>query len=317
MKRHNQILSGILVAQIIISVIVFWPRSAAGGSGEPLFPDLGISDVVSLTVTDNDGNNIALQKAAGNWVIPEADDYPVDGTKVDSLLDSISNLTGDRLVTTTESSHRQLQVAPEDFLRRIDFQTADGDRIVIYLGSSPSYGASHFRVAGQSETYLTDELSSFDVSATASTWIDASYLNIPLTDIVRMTLENANGTFVFRQDAEGNWTTVGLAEGETLVETRVTAAVRQAASINMVRPLGMEEQASYRMDDPNAVVTLETADATISLIVGATDPLDDTYAVKSSESSYYVSVSDFNMNTLVENSRDDFIELMPEPTPGN
>jgi hypothetical protein len=315
MKRHNQILTGILVVQIIISVIVFWPRAAEGGSGEPLFPDLEINDVVSLSVTDSDGNSTALSKIAGNWVITEADDYPADGTKIDTLLEGISSLTGDRLVTTTESSHRQLQVAPDDFLRRIDFQTSEGDRFIIYLGSSPSYGASHFRVAGQNEAYLTDELSAFDISAAASAWIDPLYVDIPLTDVVRVTLENENGSFVFRQDEEGNWSTVGLAEGETLAETRVTATIRQAASVRMARPLGLEEQASYGMDDPSAIVTLETADATITLTVGALDSLEETYVVKSSESPYYVSVNDFNMSNLVENSREDFVELAPEPTP--
>ena len=315
MKRHNQILIGILVVQIVVSVIVFWPRAAEGGSGEPLFPDLESGDVVSLSVTDSDGNSTTLQKIAGNWVIPEADDYPADGTKVDSLLDKISSLTGDRLVTTTESSHRQLQVAPDDFLRRIDFQTSAGDRIVVYLGSSPSYGASHFRVAGQNEAYLTNELSAWDINAAASGWIDTAYMDIPSADLVRVTLENENGTFVFRQDEEGNWSTIGLAEGETLVETRVTATVRQATSVNISRPLGLEEQASYGMDDPSAVVTLETADRTVSLTIGAQDPLDDTYVVKSSESPYYVSVSDFGVSNLIENNRDDFIELALEPTP--
>lgn len=313
MKRHHQILAGILAIQIILSVIVFWPRSAATGQSEPLFPDLKADDIVTLAITDAEGKSITLRKVTGNWVLPEADDYPAQADKITPLLEDIAGLTTVRLVTRTAASHKQLQVAPDDFQRRIEFETTDGEKQAFYLGSSPSYGATHFRRADRNETYLTNEITTWEASATAASWIDTVYLSVSQEDVTKMTLQNGNGTFVFTKDEEDKWSMAGLAEDETLDDVKVGAAVRQATSVTMVRPLGKQEQATYGMDAPQAVVTLETAEKTVTLRVGAQDPDDNSYVVISSESPYYVRVSEYGVKDLVEKARDDF--LQPPPTP--
>jgi len=314
-KRHNQILAGILVIQVLLSVVVFWPRSTSAVESEPLFPDLESDDIVALTITDAEDNTIALRQVTGNWVLPNADNYPAQEDNITTVLDKIAGLTTDRLVTRTDASHKQLQVAPDDFVRRIEFEGADGTRQTLYLGSSPSYGATHFRLDGQSETYLTSDITTWETNATASSWIDTTYVNIPQADVITMTLENANGTFVFTKDEEGNWTMDGLTADETLAETRLTATVRQAVFVNMTEPLGREARAAYGMDAPNAVATVETADKVATLRVGALDADTNTYVVISSESPYYVRVAEYLVQNLVGNTRDDFIEMPATPTP--
>ena len=315
MKRHNQILAGILVFQIILSVFVFWPRSAATGTSEPLFPDLETGDIVALTLTDADDNSIQVKKVGGDWVLPDADDYPAQVDKITPLLDKIVGLTTSRLVTRTDASHKRLQVSPDDFMRRIDFETADGTKRTLYLGSSPQYGATHFRVEGQSETYLTSELSVWEAKADAASWVDTTYLSVPQDDVTKMTLENANGTFTFMKDDEGTWTMGGLAADETLDEAKATSLIGQAATVNMIQPLGKEEQAAYGMDEPNAMVTLETSDKTITLRVGAKEPDANRYTVISSESPYYVRVYEYSVKDFVEKTREDFLQTPPTPTP--
>lgn len=315
MKRHHQVLAGILVVQIILSVLVFWPKSAATGVSEPLFPNLKADDIVALNITDAEGKSIGLKKVSGNWILPEADDYPAKADKITPLLDKIVGLTTGRLVTRTEASHKRLRVSPNDFVRRIEFETADGTKRILYLGSSPSYGATHFRVEGQSETYLTNALSTWETNATATAWVDSLYLNVPQDKIAKMTLENSNGKLTFTKNDQGKWTMAELAAGETLDEAKVTSLIQRAASINMIKPLGKKDQAAYGMDKPQAVVTFETGDKTITLRVGAKDPADNTYVILSSESPYYVRVSEYTVKDLVEKKRDDFLQVPPTPTP--
>lgn len=327
-KRRNQILAGILVVQIILSVIVFWPRPAATSASEPLFPNLKAGDIVALTITDADGKSVVLTKlpspeagrgaggeGQGNWVLPNADDYPAQADKITPLLDKMVGLTTGRLVTRTDASHRRLRVSPHDFVRRIDFEMVDGTKHTLYLGSSPSYGATHFRADGQSETYLTNNISTWEANATATAWVDAAYLSAPQDKINKMTLENSNGQFAFTKDDKGKWTMSGLAAGETLDEAKVTSLIQRAASVNMITPLGKEELAAYGMGKPQAVVTLKTGDKTITLRVGVKDPTDNTYVVISSESPYYVRVSEYSVKDLVENTREDFLQAPPTPTP--
>jgi hypothetical protein len=312
-KRHHLILAGVLVAQIVLSVVIFWPRASTAGQSERLFPEVEAEDVTTLSIEDDQGNVIELAKVTGEWVLPEADDYPAQGDAIRALLDKLLALSTGRLVTQSDTSHKRLQVAPDEFVRRISFETADGTRETLYLGSSPQFGAMHVRQEGQSETYLTGELTSFDANASASGWIDTSYQSVTQEDVTRMTLKNSNGTFVFEKADEGNWTLADLAEDETLDETQVTSLLRRAAVVTMKAPLGREERPSYGMDAPNAVVALETGDATVTLRVGAKDADAASYVVKSSESAYYVHVAEFNVGALVENGRDDFLQEPPTP----
>ncbi|MBM4431621.1 MAG: DUF4340 domain-containing protein, partial [Chloroflexi bacterium] len=223
MKRHHQILIGILAIQIILSVIVFWPRSATTGQSAPLFPNLKAEDIVALTIADGDGKSIALRKVTGNWVLSDAGDYPAQADKVTPLLEDIVGLSTARLVTRTAASQKQLQVAPNDFQRRIEFETSDGTKQALYLGSSPSYGATHFRRADRNETYLTNAITTWETNATANFWINTIYLSVPQEDVTRMTLQNGNGTFVFTKGDAGKWNMDGLAENDILDDVKVGA----------------------------------------------------------------------------------------------
>jgi YD repeat-containing protein len=315
MKRIHQILIAILAVQVVLAVIVLWPRSAATGESQPLFADLKTDDVVSLSITDAEGQSITVRKQAGEWVLPEADDFPADVQKITPVLEDIAALNTDRLVTRTAASHQQLQVATNDFQRRVEIAMADGTTHAFYLGSSPSYGATHFRRSDQNETYLTDALTVWDVYATPASWINTSYVSIAIEEITGLTLANKNGTFVFTKDDAGNWTMQGLAAGETADSTKITAVVRQAASVVISRPLGQDSQPSYGMDQPSAVATMQTAEKTVTLTVGSQDPDDKSWVVKSSESPYYVSVSSYSGEQLTAKTHADFLKVEPTPTP--
>jgi len=311
-KNHHKILATVLVAQIALSVVVFWPRPTTAGQQEPLFPDLAKEDVTSLTIEDDQGNRIALQKVTGEWVMPDAGEYPAQSEEVEALLEKLTALTTGQLVTRSDTSHKRLRVAANDFARRIEFESSGGTE-TLYIGSSPQYGSVHFRLEGESEAYLTSQLTTWDVNASTSTWIDTSYHSVQQDDVARFTLENANGTFVFERDDDG-WAMVEpeMAEGEVLNETQVEAVLRRAAAVTIKSPLGLEEKGAYGLDDPTAEVIMETGDGTVTLTLGSKDDDDGSYVVKSSESAYYVHVSMNSVTALVQNDRDAFVD---EPTP--
>jgi hypothetical protein len=316
MKKHNQILAAVLVLQILLVLVIFWPRSSAsGGESAPLLGEMEAGDIVALTIEDNNGERITLSKETGNWVLPDADDYPVVDDTVNALLEKLVALKNDRLVTRTAASHQRLQVAASDFMRRVDLETAAGETHTLFLGSSPSYGAAHVRLAGEDEAYLVGDLSSWEVNATANSWVDTSYLSVPRDDINKITLQNGNGEWNLRKGLEGDFEVAELAEGEELETSSVNTIVSRVSSVSMLQPLGLEEAPAYRMDQPNAVVTIRTTGETITLLVGAKFTEDNSYVVKSSESPYYVRVAAFSVKNLVEGTHEDFVKLPPTPTP--
>lgn len=306
MKRHQQILIGVLVVQVILGVIFLWPKSIATGSSEPVFPKITADDIVSLDITDDQNNNIVLQKTDSGWVLPGAGDYPVKADSVTALLEKLVKVDKTTLVARTDASHKQLQVTKADFLRRIIIKTDGKGDYILYLGSAPRYTATNFRVEGQSEVYQTTLLASWELNARANTWIDTAYASTDQETLSQVVLENAQGSVAFLKEGE-TWTLVGLQEGEEVSLGKINTLVRNASNVTIMEPLGISAEPGYGMNQPLATVTLTSDEGTKTLLVGAKNLSDNTYVVKSSASSYYVRVAEYNITTMVEDGRDAFL----------
>ena len=324
MNRLHRILIALLVIQLVLGGIAFWPRSApASAVGEPLLKDIAAEDIVGLTIHDDTDVSIELSRVAGSgeagWGLVDAEAYPVDGSKVTPLLDKLLAIKQSRLVTTTSASHKRLQVATNDFLRKIDLKTTDGKTRTLFLGSSAGMQAIHVRLEGEDEVYQAGDLAVWDFGTGPTAWIDPVYLSVNQAGVTEMTLRNANGEWTFSKDADGNWTMQGLAPDETLNSNNVVGLLSRVSSVRMKRPLGKSETPDYGMAQPNAVVTLKVkeTDQLISqtLTIGAKDEGDQSYVVKSSRSDYYVSIAEATAMDLVERTRDEFLQPPPTPMP--
>jgi hypothetical protein len=319
MNRGNQILVAVLVVQIALAVLAFWPRQASVAAGEPLLAGVEVDQIARVTIRDAAGEQVQLAKTDDGWVIADAGGYPATEGAVPELLDKLVGLRSGRLVAETAGSYQRLQVADQNYAHRVELKLEDGTLRTLYLGTSPSFGAIHVRVAEQTPVYLASDLSSADVGSRVSNWIDTSYFSVPQDQIVAVTLENRNGTFEFQKVGE-EWTMAGLAADETLDTGSVTSLVSRATSVRMLRPLGTEPMPSYRMDAPSAVLVLnarspEGTATTYTLHVGARSEEDSSYVIKSSESPYYVRVAEFTAQDWVEKDRQGFLELPPTPAP--
>jgi len=284
----------------------------------PLIGDFAADDVVALTITDNDGNHLALSKGEEGWVLPEAGDFPAQADKITPILEKVGELNSSRLVTKTESSHKRLQVAQDDFNRLLDIEMKDGNHHKLYVGSSGGAGATHVRADERAEVYLTSNLDSWDVNAQASNWIDALYFSVPQTATVALDLENANGVLDFKRDGD-NWTMAGLGEDEQFNQDAFTTVLNQAITLRMAEPLGKDLKPEYGMDNPQAVLTVTTdidgAASTYTLQVGAKDETDEkgSYVIHASNSPYYVKVTSYTGDNVVQKKRTDFITVPATP----
>jgi len=319
MNRTNRILAAVLAVQIVLVAVAFWPKPVPVAGGESLLAGLEADQITQLTISDATGGQIKLAKGLGDWMLPEADDYPCQANKVPEFLEKIVALKTDRLMTQTPASHKRLKVGDDAFERRVELELADGTTHRLYLGSSPSYGATHVRVESQNEVYLAS-LSASGAGVKASNWVDTLYFSVAQEQIVALTLENANGRFEFEKDDAGTWTMKDLAADETLNENNVIGLASRVSSLRMLRPLGKTERDDYSLKKPNAVVTVETRDEegntkTYTIRVGAKSDEDNSYVVISSESPYYVRVSEYTVKDFVEKVRGDFLELPSTPTP--
>jgi hypothetical protein len=319
MNRTQQVLSLVLVAQVALALFLLWPRPEATGAAGALLLGAKAEEITSLSVSDNQGNSVRLAKAGGGWVLPDAGDYPADTAKIQPVLADLIGMKASRLVAQTAAAQQRLQVADNAFARRIDVGTGAGAKTV-YVGTSGGAGSSHVRLGGQDEVYLVSGVSESEIGADAASWTNPAYFTVPQADVTAVTLSNANGRWSFRKGADGQWALEGLVSSETLNPQSVQDLLNAVAYVRLVRPLGKTEEPAYGLAQPGAIVTL-VADAgggekTYTLTVGAEDPGDKTFVVKSSESPYYVLAGEYGLKDLVEKQREGFLTLPPTATPG-
>ncbi len=317
-NRLIQILIGLLLIQLVLVGVVYFPKGKTVTGGAPLLSDLSADQITAITVTDDKGNEISLKKQGDGWVLPDADDYPADSERISKLLDNLIAIKTDRLITKTPASQKRLEVAADKFQRKVVLTTDTGAETV-FIGTSAGAKATHVRLDGQDETFLTDAITAWDAPAQASSWVDPTFVSVKKDDITAVTIENTKGTLAFTKDSDGNWTLAGLGADEELDSGKINAMLNQASKINLNAPIGKKAAPSLGLDDPQATVTVTVQPAsgeaqTITLKFGAKDD-NNQYALQSSTSDYLVRVSGFVGDMFVGKTRADFIKQPPTPTP--
>ena len=315
MNRTQRILIALLVFQVILSIVLLRPGKISGG-GEVLLAGVLADNVTSLIVDGRESGRVELHRVDGAWSLPAADDYPANDTRVKDALSKLLAIDTRRLITRTASSQKRLQVSADDYVRRIEIKTSAGNTYVLFLGSSPSYGATHVRLDGKDETYLAGQLSSWDLGTTAASWVDTAFVSVPEDQISSVVITNASGQVTLNHDTAGKWTLADLADGETQNDDAVKTTVTRVAAVMLQAPLGKTIKPEYGLDHPLAVVTVQRKDGDPeTLTVGAQDATDRSYVLQSSSSPYFVRVAEYSVKPLVENARSAYLTAAATPTP--
>ena len=339
LTRSNLFLSALLVVQIVLLAIsVFVTTGTESRTTEPLLAGMAAADVERITVADNLENQMTFARNEEGWVLPNADDFPLNGEQVDEILSKLEDMDTRRLVASNPANFARLEVKDDDYRRRIDLEAADSNT-VLFLGGSGGADTVYVRRAGENEVYLGSGLSSWELSTQVSTWLDADYVNVPTDDVLEITVQNAEGAFNFLRDGE-SWTYTGLSDGEVFEDTKMPSILRNAATIRMQEPLGLDDLDEYglvrsarccRSAIPSELVKAEETEAegsaaddaaeseetdteilyteaTYTLTFGAALE-DGDIVLKSSDAEYYVSVRDITLNAFSGISRSDLVKL--------
>ncbi len=313
----NRVLAAALALQVVVLAVVFWPESSPEVGA--LFPDVEQDRIASVTITGPQGSVIEVSKGDGGCVLPQADDYPCRAEQLRGLLDKIADLQADNLVTRTPSSHLRLRVSPSGFERMLEFETYEGERRRLYIGAALTVSASHVRADDQAEVYKVSDLTTSDAPVNAASWIDTEYLAVDRDNIQSLTIENADGRLALLKDDQGEWTLEGgLAEGEIIDTSKINSLLTRAASVSARAPLGRGEEESYGFAEPQLIYTVEARDDAGSvtartLTVGGQG--DGVFYAKSDGSDYYVLISSYEVNDLIDADRAYVLEPPPAPTP--
>lgn len=327
-ERRFQILVGAVAVQALLIAVVYWPRGGPSEkAGEPLLPDIR-EKAERVTIEDSEGNALTFAKENGEWVLPDADNFPVESGKAGEFLDKIAGIAKKRLIARTKRSHKQLKVAKDEFERKASIE-ADGKTKTLYIGSAVGARSSHTRLEGENETYIADDLSSWQAGTDMSSWVDTEYFKVDKDAVQTITLKNDEGQIVFERDEENAWTIKGLRSSETMDESKMSTLLNRLSPMRMTKPLGKEEKDEYGFSDPAAVISLEIAveaeppkeeeaseepaEAEIKtetrlLRIGRKTEDEENYAARSSDSLYYVELSRWSAGDFATWKRSDFLK---------
>lgn len=335
LSRSNLLLVGLLVLQLVLLALSFVMSSGPEARPvEPILAGMSAADIDLMSFTDDLDNEVTVARGEAGWALPAADDFPVDGAKVEEILDKIAGLDTRRLVATNRANFSRLEVEDEEFRRRVSLKSGD-DSALLYLGGGGGADSVYVRRAGENDVYLGIGLNAWELSTQISTWLDASYVNVPQEDILEITVRNAAGSFTFARAGDSLIYT-DLAEGEIFEDTKMPIILRNAASIRLLAPLGLAALDEYQLDMPQVTVHVryrelietderpagegdgesaesETGDAepayseaTYSLSFGAA--LEDGVVLKSSSAEYYVLARDTVFKAFNDLSRSDLVK---------
>ena len=344
-SRSNILLILLLAVQLVLLVLsVATSPGAEARPVEPVLAGVSAAAIDRLSFTDDLGNGLTVARHEAGWVLPEADDFPVNGEKVDEILEKILRLDTRRLVATKAENYARLEVREDDFRRKVTLSSGDASA-ALYLGGGGGADTVYARRAGDDHVYLGVGLNAWELSTQVSTWLDSTYVNLAQDDVLAIKVHNPQGSFTFVR-AGDSMTYADLGAGEAFEDTKMPVILRNASTIRMLEPLGLAPLDEYQLAQPRVTVEVryrelvaadepvafegeaaESADeppapeyveATYSLTFGA--DMEDGVALKSSAAEYYVLVRDTVFNAFHDIRREDLIRL-PEaeadPTPMN
>lgn len=312
-RRWMGILLGLLLLQVLLVGFVYWPRGQQALRTEPLLGTDLVGRVVQMTVQDSDDNSVRLLNDSGIWVLPDAGDYPADAQKINAFLEKLAAVSTSSSVAQSPDSHLRLRVSEQGYERKVDLALEGGGHTVVYLGSSPNFGAIHIRLEGDTAVYMTTEVGAFDAGATPGAWIDPVYLRVPEEEVRAVTIDNSSGEWTLVKVDEGTWSLTDLSSDEMVDQAQVTSLLSRVSVVRMTEPVADQLSPAFGFDSPSAEITIRTAEDTRRIRVGTLDSEGEAYYVKADQSPYIVKVSAANLESLVTGGREDF--LLPQATP--
>ena len=317
MSRLNQILLVLLAVQAVGLVI------GRAATHQPvaqrtvtMFPGFEAEKVTSIEVIgapkvkddDPPQNRVTLAKNGLEWGIANADNFPVDKTKVDELLEKIGKLKSRNQVLDSSTYHEKLEVSADKFQRKLTV-TAGDKKTVLYVGTSPRFKNVHVRLDGEDAVYLVNDFGTTQLGDRAWSWVNREYVKIEGDNLWQVKVKNAKGEFQLDKDpVSKEWAVLGL--DKPMDKTAVNDIVRKASQVNLETPVGKKVEASYGFDQPQAMITLVTGTSTITgappkttetvtMQVGKKIDAANQYYVKASSNEYVVQVAGWGVEPLI------------------
>lgn len=253
-------LAGLLVVQLGLAALTWWPAGDATVTATKLLPGGGNSvTAFSVQRSGDDVEPAVLAQEGGAWRITSAHGYPADAEKISEVLDALGKIELGRPVVTQKTSHAAHKVADDDFGKKVTF-TADGQEHTLLIGAAASK-AVYVRVDGSDDVYKVNGLSEFTFKDANRSYWSTNYLQLVKDDITDLTLTTDAFTLSLHKDGEA-WVVPG-AEGVAARTDKVDELLGKLAAVRLNEPAGAATDplpGAWGLTPPAVTVAYTTSD---------------------------------------------------------
>jgi len=302
-KNINIILLSLLVIQAVLIAALYTPDSKNIQSEIHFLADLDPQDTVSILIHSAEGGEVHVTKSnQGAWFVSEGSlSYPADRKHIEDTLLRLTSLKSNVLVTQTESSHLRLKVADDVYERKIVLTDRNDKKHIVYLGSSTAPKTIHLRLQDSQKVYLAKGMSSWELNTDKDLWWDRNYIDEEIEKLQSIELTNSHGSLTLIKSGE-EWHLENEKE-TSLSASAVSAFLDGVSEISLTKYLGQQGDA-YNFEKPAASLTLTGQKGPLTLKVTAAADEENRYVVKSSESPFFVEVTEFPVEKLINTTKE-------------
>jgi len=311
-KKTNLILLILLVCQLSLIAFLYFPSSEKGQPVVELVPDLTYDTLAELSITDATGKTLSLQREDdANWLIDDGGSYrfPADADQIKHIVNNLTSLQSQRLVTRTRSSHIRLQVDDKVFAKKLVFKGKNGESQTLLLGSSSGPQTIHVRPQTTDDVYLAKGISTWNLDTDKESWWQKIYLQVDRNRLQEVTLKNSNGSFTLRKEGE-KWQVSGDEPQQEPEPAALEGFLQKVNHIAINSYVGRQYEGNP-LD--TAVLTLTTDKETVTVNIGPQQSEEDVeHVIKSSTSPFFATTGSYQIDPLIDMKKEELLSKTAE-----
>ncbi|NLF24370.1 MAG: DUF4340 domain-containing protein [Deltaproteobacteria bacterium] len=304
MSKWIKTLTALLVVQLVLVAWQFGRGSDMGTfSSDEAILALKLEEFESLKIVQEGEPELLISKKDGKWVVPAAQDFPVDSAKIEGLLEKLLGLKKSWPVAKTQVAAKQLKVGKDDFERKVTFLKGDHEVATVFLGTAPAFRKVHLRVDGQDQVFAV-EFSSFDLDPKQVSWFDRGLLRVARSEVESVAL---NG--VVLKNTESGAQIEGLEPDEEVVKKEADTVLSAVSTLSFDEFVGVEEKPEYK--ELPLLLELKVrvkGGEEVSYVFSGPIEKEERYLLKSSKYPYFFKASKTPADTLKAATREKLVQ---------
>jgi hypothetical protein len=180
MNRYLKILGILMLLQIIVTAVVYLPKSSTTQSTAALL-SIDPSSITSIQLSDMQNNSLVLSRSGGAWIVNQANTTaPANSDQINTLIESITRLPTGQTISISSESLQRFAVANDDYQWKIVLnpQANNASQDTVYFGAAAGLNKRYARRGVDSEVF-TLAFPAADKAINPRDWIKRDLLSLP------------------------------------------------------------------------------------------------------------------------------------------